>query len=887
MDIASLCPLPVGVLAWRSPRPALSVIVKMTLSVGDAEPSLLDPQERLSLDRPSSIGAPHELLYASDFVPKKARCDVLLTGHARSPMPSRRIPVRIRAGEAHRAFFALAAEASSQIPLSATYLRSGESASSGHVSVGPMDALSPARAKLLSRATLGPGGVPLAPLPPDFNFAAFNAAPVALQIERLPSVIELDGLLPGLPRRKIVLPSERPRVYAWVKDRRSLREVPLRCDTLWIDADRALCSLVFRGVIELEGEGNERPNLALTLAAFGLPERISDLERRLEGAPRVRAAEASDLLGAASAIHPIEDETTKALEAEPAVETPRPRRGLGALGGMRLGGSRRAPAHDDDEKTTFRALPVRQPATADDEAADELAAEEILEVDEVEEIEPEVMDDIADEPTPIPAGGLRPLSEGWGDSLRIQPPVLKRTTFVLEESTQTNFQIPQRSALPFEMDRPSPIPAAPDSTDRRPSYSDLPFQVVPPSVVAAPSAEAPESEKKTTESAVQNTPPNIPDALPFKSRRKATLVNPPVLLDEVRSALPFVKAPVDAAREALPISEPPSGPPVLPFVKVASDAPRDVMSPPEPPLPVLPFITAKKTLAMEAPRDVPSDPSSALPFIKPAAAMPSVPVVAPSDIPSALPFTKPAAAPPEASAPPSWVPSGLPFVKSAPEAASFTASAPAAFSFLSQLKPVEPAAAPSPSPPSAEDNNSNNKNKIEITATKPLLPMETYAAIQVDLWDEGALLEDVLARHGMDEITWRDNEQRRADALAEEAKQGRSEVALALAEALDAAAARRALSDPKTLSLDDYLAVRVAIEDAPEPEPVLARKNLTELQWQNLDRQWRKRAKTDASLAKEIREKLAELRKAAAAPPPPPPKAKPSPKRKKSRARAA
>jgi hypothetical protein len=27
-----------------------------------------------------------------------------------------------------------------------------------------------------------------------------------------------------------------------------------------------------------------------------------------------------------------------------------------------------------------------------------------------------------------------------------------------------------------------------------------------------------------------------------------------------------------------------------------------------------------------------------------------------------------------------------------------------------------------------------------------------YAAIQVDLWDEGAVLEDILARHGIDEI---------------------------------------------------------------------------------------------------------------------------------------
>ncbi|HLM72832.1 MAG TPA: DUF2169 domain-containing protein, partial [Polyangiaceae bacterium] len=727
MDIASICSLPVGVLAWRSPRPALSVIVKMTLSLGDAEPSLIDPQVNLSLDRPSSIGAPHELLYASDFVPRKARCDVLLTGHARSSKPSRAIPVRLRAGPIERRFFALAAEPSKEIPLSATYLRGGEGAPTGDVSVGPMDAFFPARAKLLQRAGLGPGGVPL--LPVDFDYSAFNAAPPEQQLDTLPSAIELDALLPGSSRRKIHLPSERPRVYAFARERgargRSIREVPLRCDTLWIDTDRALCSLVWRGVIELAGE---EPDLALSLAAFGLAERITDLERRLEGARRVRAAEASDF----QAPFAMEDETTPSMEVKPS-HADHAKGMLGSLGAMQLGGVGRAPGQDD-QKASSHAIPAQKPAPAlaDDEV--ELAADEILEVDEVEEIEPEaeIIEDLADEPTPMPADGLRASPGRAGGAAPIPPPELKRNSFDLEESTQTNFQVPQRAALPFPaaLDRASPIPAGPDSPERRSSLPDLPFQIQMPS---PPAAAAPPAAPLGAES-ITTKPP---DALPFKSKRRTTLIDPPVLAGEVRSALPFVKAAGDAPREAVLPPEPSPAMPVLPFVNinVPADAPRAV-----PP---------------------PSDASSALPFVKPAPISTSVPLVAPPDIPSALPFMKPAAPPPtDVASPPAYVPSALPFVKPAPEATPWAAPAPAfpAFPFLAQLKPVEPAVslAPTPELPKAEAKKNTKKS---------LLPLETYAAIQVDLWDEGAVLEDVLARHGVDEITWRDNEQRRAEAV--------------------------------------------------------------------------------------------------------------------------
>ena len=79
VDVAALCPLPVGIVAWQSPGRVLTVIVKATFSLGmNGVVTLAPVQEPLSLDRPSRLGADDELEYASDFAPLKARADVVM-----------------------------------------------------------------------------------------------------------------------------------------------------------------------------------------------------------------------------------------------------------------------------------------------------------------------------------------------------------------------------------------------------------------------------------------------------------------------------------------------------------------------------------------------------------------------------------------------------------------------------------------------------------------------------------------------------------------------------------------------------------------------------------------------------------------------------------------
>lgn len=71
--------------------------------------------------------------------------------------------------------------------------------------------------------------------------------------------------------------------------------------------------------------------------------------------------------------------------------------------------------------------------------------------------------------------------------------------------------------------------------------------------------------------------------------------------------------------------------------------------------------------------------------------------------------------------------------------------------------------------------------------TKGDLSFERYAQIKVYLWSSNAPREDVLSKHGLDEIDWHILEQEQTEALETEAKEGKCELALALMAAFEAA----------------------------------------------------------------------------------------------------
>ena len=119
-------------------------------------------------------------------------------------------------------------------------------------------------------AIVNDDGVPCAPIPRGFDYAAFNVAPPEQQLEVLSPTaqIVLDGLGPG-GRRTARLPGLKPRVFVLTGSgfggARPPEEIVLRCDTIWIDADRGVCTLVWRGVLSTPPSAREPPSLVLAL----------------------------------------------------------------------------------------------------------------------------------------------------------------------------------------------------------------------------------------------------------------------------------------------------------------------------------------------------------------------------------------------------------------------------------------------------------------------------------------------------------------------------------------------------------------------------------------------------------------------------------------------
>ncbi len=263
--VARLCALPIGVLAWRAPEPTLTVVVKATFLLGaGGQATLAAEQEPLWLDRPVAGGAFGDLDHACDFVPLKARVDVLLTGHARSEAAMRVLPAGFAVDKLRRRFYATTDEPAIATPLLAEYLRTG----TGEVT--RVGARAMWAGTLDGAAIVNDDGVPCAPIPRGFDYAAFNVAPPEQQLEMLSltAQIVLDGLGPG-GRVTTRLPGIRPRVFvlsgSGFGGARPPDEVVLRCDTIWIDADRSLCTLVWRGVVPASPGSRDAPRLVLAL----------------------------------------------------------------------------------------------------------------------------------------------------------------------------------------------------------------------------------------------------------------------------------------------------------------------------------------------------------------------------------------------------------------------------------------------------------------------------------------------------------------------------------------------------------------------------------------------------------------------------------------------
>lgn len=310
MDITSLCPLSVGGLVWQSASGAhaLTVIAKATFDLAPGESTLAQEQEPLNEADNHWDDDPARSVYApGDRAPRKARADVVLVGNAFAPgqQPVRSLMTRMvigssidksievwcergyrvtdgqflegprfvkmplrweRAAGGPETFnpvgmrfdaapdrYGMVAIPNLQPP--GTYVsRAGETFAP--VGYGPIGASWPGRVMKLGRSAgrFVESAWQGEPLPEDLEVAYFNMAPPDQQADELRANerIVLENLHPEHARLVTSLPGVKPRALVG-RASGEQEEVALRADTLWIDTDRGICTLVWRGMLGLRG----------------------------------------------------------------------------------------------------------------------------------------------------------------------------------------------------------------------------------------------------------------------------------------------------------------------------------------------------------------------------------------------------------------------------------------------------------------------------------------------------------------------------------------------------------------------------------------------------------------------------------------------------------
>ncbi|TKD09135.1 DUF2169 family type VI secretion system accessory protein [Polyangium fumosum] len=307
MDVVSTCPLSAWGFVWQTSAGATAqtVVVKATFQLAPGESVLAKEQDgAVEEDEFWDDDPTRSVRVASDKVPYKARADVMLVGHAYAPekQPVRSLPVRLVVGEldksievwCDRVFRAqdgqlLEGQRFVKMPLRWERAAGGPETNNpvglrfdappnsyGMIAIpnlqppgmfvsqrsdtfvpvcfAPIGGGWPSRvAKLgpLAGAFASPGWE-ARPLPqlPDYGY--FQAAPPDQQLAevRPNERLVLENLHPEHPRLVTSLPGIRP--VAMVERGTGEREpVAFVADTMWIDTDRGVCVVVWRGRIGL------------------------------------------------------------------------------------------------------------------------------------------------------------------------------------------------------------------------------------------------------------------------------------------------------------------------------------------------------------------------------------------------------------------------------------------------------------------------------------------------------------------------------------------------------------------------------------------------------------------------------------------------------------
>jgi hypothetical protein len=282
----------------------VTAIAKITFEICPGEMKLSGTQEPITFhDAYWNDDDRRSLTAATDLVPSKARCDVVVVGQAFAPgaQPVRSLVARLGFESIDKSIElvmdrALAADGTvyqgqrfARMPLA--YERAAGGAGTSNpvgvrhgsrdaygrtplpnivpvgraddmagpfdpVGFGPLSATWPERVRhLAGRASPSLDKLHAEPMVDGFDFGFFNVAPADQQCDELPEdgALLLENLHREHPMLGTKLPGLKPRV---VVERRGGQERPkLRPDTLWIDTDRAIATLTYRGHFPIDHPG--------------------------------------------------------------------------------------------------------------------------------------------------------------------------------------------------------------------------------------------------------------------------------------------------------------------------------------------------------------------------------------------------------------------------------------------------------------------------------------------------------------------------------------------------------------------------------------------------------------------------------------------------------
>lgn len=306
MDVVSACPLRTASVVWQ-PRAGsfvMTVVCKATYQLAPVLSPLAPEQEYPNEEENHWNDDPARSLYApGDLAPVKPRAEVMLVGHAFAPHgkrvrslvarlivgvvdksvevcadrsfaldgtlregpPFTKLPLRYeRAAGGPETSNPVGIHAEARDAYGATALPnlqppgllvSTPADSIAPIGFGPIAASWPPRRVKLGplAATWSERTVSVYPLPEGFDRSFFMAAPSDQHLEalRADERLVLENLHPDHPRLVTNLAGIVPRATV-ERPGAAPRPLELAADTLWIDTDRALCTLTWRGQLPVE-----------------------------------------------------------------------------------------------------------------------------------------------------------------------------------------------------------------------------------------------------------------------------------------------------------------------------------------------------------------------------------------------------------------------------------------------------------------------------------------------------------------------------------------------------------------------------------------------------------------------------------------------------------